>query len=82
MAVYALLAAGESPTDPKLKPAITWLLKADLVGVYALTFRCLALSMLPPDPAVRQVLKHDGEVLMRSMLTNGPPISPADTTSA
>src|SRR5687767_10474463 len=39
IAVYALLAAGESPQDPKVKKAIDYLLKQEMKGVYAVGIR-------------------------------------------
>src|SRR4051794_15422454 len=39
LAVYGLLAAGEDPQSPKLKPAIEWLKKAQLGGTYAVGIR-------------------------------------------
>jgi len=39
IATYALLAAGESPQDQRLKPAIDWLLQAQMNGTYAVAQR-------------------------------------------
>src|SRR5687768_6425697 len=47
LAVYALLAAGESRQDPRLVPAIAYLKKTDTTGVYALGMRCQLWLMLP-----------------------------------
>src|SRR4051812_42278780 len=40
LVAYALLAAGESPQNPKLKSAIDFLLKQEPKGVYTLGIRC------------------------------------------
>ena len=40
LAVLALLAGGESPQSDKLAPAVQFLMKADIIGTYALGVRC------------------------------------------
>ncbi len=46
LAVFALLSAGESPSDPRMVKAINFLKQADIVGVYSLGLRCEVWSML------------------------------------
>jgi hypothetical protein len=57
--VYALLAAGEDPQDPKLAPSIAWLKKAEIIGTYALAMRCQVWSLLPHTPEIRSLAKLD-----------------------
>jgi len=47
LAVYALLAAGESYQDPRLARAIAWLQEQKVNGTYALGLRCHVWSQLP-----------------------------------
>jgi hypothetical protein len=67
VATYALLSSGESPQDAKLKPAIEFLKKADLVGVYALGMRAQVWQFLPPGVEVRTLAKRDFMKLMEIM---------------
>ena len=67
IAVYALLAAGESPQDPKLKKAIDYLLKQEMKGVYAVGIRLNVWHLLPPRPEVRQAMHRDAQYLMNAM---------------
>ena len=63
LAVYALLASGEDPNDPKLAPSIKWLKSADMVGVYAISMRCQVWFMLPRTPETRKLALADREKL-------------------
>jgi hypothetical protein len=63
LAVYALLAAGESPQDPRLVPAIKFLMTADLKGTYALGMRAQLYTFLPPSKEVQQAAQADAERL-------------------
>lgn len=47
MAVYALITAGESYQDPRIKKAIKWLAENEITGTYALGVRCHVWSHLP-----------------------------------
>jgi hypothetical protein len=64
---YALLASGESPQDPKLKPAIDFLKKADIIGVYALGMRAQVWLFLPPSVETKTLAKRDFQKLMEIM---------------
>jgi hypothetical protein len=72
MAVYALVASGESPADPRLARALTFLRNAHLVGTYALAMRCEAWSVLPQDPVNRLRAKADADALLHGMITGSP----------
>jgi hypothetical protein len=63
LAVYALLAAGEDPNDPKLAPSIKWLKTADMIGVYAISMRCQVWFMLPRTPETRKLAQADRDRL-------------------
>jgi hypothetical protein len=71
LAVYALLASGQDPRDPRLEKAIQWMLKAELVGTYALSMRCMALSFLPATAENRKHLARDASVLVSMMKSEG-----------
>jgi hypothetical protein len=63
VAVYALLAAGEDPNDPKLAPSIEWLKKADIVGTYALSMRCQVWLLMPRTPITHKLAEADKQRL-------------------
>ena len=71
LAVFALLVAGDSPQDPRLVRAVDFLMKADLIGTYALGIRAQVLQMLPPTPQTRTVMKRDLQKLLGMMKTQG-----------
>lgn len=64
---YALLASGESPQEAKLKPAIDFLKKADIIGIYALGMRAQVWLFLPPTAETKQLAKRDFQKLMEIM---------------
>ncbi|HQY87556.1 MAG TPA: hypothetical protein PK402_02785, partial [Tepidisphaeraceae bacterium] len=59
LATYALLAAGQSPNDPRLQPAIEFLRTAKIEGYYALGLRAQVWLFLPPTPANREAARRD-----------------------
>ncbi len=67
LVVLALLSSGESPQDPRLKPAIDFLLKTRTEGVYALGLRCQVWSLIPSTPASREAMQRDSRILLTSM---------------
>jgi hypothetical protein len=67
VATCALLAAGESPQDARIKSAVDFLLKAEISGIYAMGFRCQVWAMLPPDPRVKQAAARDKQVLLAAV---------------
>jgi hypothetical protein len=71
LAVYALLSAGQSRTDPRIASAIEYLEKTQTTGVYALGMRCQVWLMLPPTPEVRQAMTSDARVLLQSVKRTG-----------
>ena len=72
LAVLALLAAGESPQDARLAPAVEFLMKADIVGTYALGIRCQVLLLLPETPQTKALMNRDVTKLV-GMMKRKPP---------
>ncbi len=65
LATYALLAAGESPQDPRMKQAIDFLSKADIVGSYALGIRAAVWESLGRNnPKIQALAKNDAKLLL------------------
>jgi len=73
-AVYALLAAGESPQEPRLAKGIEFLKKADITGVYAIGVRSQVWLHLPPSAETRRLAKRDAEYLINQLNVAGPGI--------
>lgn len=71
IAVYALLAAGENPQDPKLKPAIDFLEKANIQGTYGLGLSAQVWNLIPGTPAVKAVAAHDVRMLDQGLIRKG-----------
>jgi hypothetical protein len=67
IATYALLASGESPQDARLQPAIEFLRKAEIAGVYALGMRAQVWTFLPASAENREAVRRDAELLIRGM---------------
>lgn len=67
LCVYALLMAGEKPTDPRLKQAVDFLRTADIKGVYALGVRCQVWLNLPEKDENRVSMRRDALALMGSV---------------
>lgn len=70
LAVYALLSAGESPQDPRLKTAIDFLFDADIKGVYALAMRLQVCNKLPLSDRIKKVVARDAQ-LIGTMMHDG-----------
>ena len=66
IATYALLAAGESPQDARIRSAVEWLKKADIKGVYALGMRLQVWNFLPKTE-VRVLIEHDAKLLLLAL---------------
>ena len=68
MAVYALLAAGENPQEPRLAKAIDWLLEKEFNGTYAVGLRAQVWQFLPekhPRRAqIRAAIRRDLQILL------------------
>ncbi|MDQ3441262.1 MAG: DUF4159 domain-containing protein, partial [Planctomycetota bacterium] len=71
IAVYALLAAGESPQDERLAKGIEFLKKADLGGVYALALRAQVYQLLPSTPELKGLITKDANTLRPMLKTKG-----------
>ena len=69
LALYALLAAGESPREPRLAKTVEFVKTAKITGTYAAGVRMLALSYLPMDPAVKAAVGDEAQLLLRSVKT-------------
>ena len=68
LATYALLASGENPQEPKIKEAIAFLEKADIIGIYGLGIRCQVWLMLPPSPKTRAMANHDARLILEGVI--------------
>ena len=64
LVVYALLAAGEDPNNPKLKQGIEWVRTADIRGVYALGMRAQIWLYLPRNQQNRLSMERDASLLV------------------
>jgi hypothetical protein len=71
LVLYALLSAGEKPSDPKLARAVEFLKNTDTTGTYALGVRCQVWLMLPQTPDVKARMQKDAQVLLRTPKTQG-----------
>jgi len=71
LVTYALLAAGESPQNPKLKSAIDFLLKQKPPGIYTLGLRCNVWFLLPQTPEVKEAFHADALALQQAMKIKG-----------
>lgn len=71
IATFALLEAGEKPTDPRLAKAIAFLRTADLRSVYSIGLRCMVFAKLPPTPENLGVLRADADRILASAIPEG-----------
>ena len=71
ISTYALLASGESHTNPKLKKAIENLAVMEIKGVYALGMRAQIYPYLPQTPPVRQAIMRDAKLLGDALKLTG-----------
>ena len=71
LCVWSLIVAGEDPRSPQLKPAVDWLKKAKITGVYAVGTRCQVWRLLPQTPEVKSLARADAEELTRGLNTTG-----------
>ncbi len=78
LAVYALLAAGESPQDERLAKGVEFLKKADLVGVYAIALRAQVYSLLPATLELKRLITKDAGTLRRMIKSKGDAIGMFD----
>ena len=68
LAVYALLSAGESPTDPRIEKALAYLKKTPSAGSYAIGFRANVYAMLPPTPDTKRLMAAEASWLKSAMI--------------
>jgi hypothetical protein len=71
LAVLALLAAGDVPQSDQLVKPIDFLMKADLIGTYAIGCRMQVMMLLPETPETKAVMRRDVERLMHMMRRKG-----------
>ena len=71
LATYALLAAGESPQDPRVTKAVNFLKGADITGTYSLGIRCQVWNHLPPSPEMRALARRDAGLLIGTLNQGG-----------
>lgn len=68
LCTYALLAAGESPNDPRIKAAVKFLKHVDLIGVYAVAMRLQVWLLIPHDSSELKALIHkDADFLLNGV---------------
>ena len=70
-ALLALLAAGESPQDPRIQKAAQWVGQADIIGVYALSMRMQVYPYLRPTQQVRDWARRDAELMYKALKDEG-----------
>jgi hypothetical protein len=71
MATYALLAAGESPQDPRVAKAIKWLDNAEFIGTYAMAMKLQIWNYIERlSPAQKDVLRKDATLLLNGVKTD------------
>jgi hypothetical protein len=72
MATYALLAAGESPQDPRVARAIAWLDKAQVMGTYAMGMKLQIWNYIErPTAQQKDVLSKDATRLLQAVHVGG-----------
>lgn len=71
LCTFALLEAGEKPSEPRLARAVDFLKRADIVGIYALGIRTMVWSRLPQTPEVKRLLQEDVKRLAGSTIREG-----------
>jgi hypothetical protein len=77
LATYALLAAGESPNTPRIKAAVDFLERADMVGIYSIAMRCQVWLLIPhQSPQIKALIRRDAETLLAGV--NSGTLNPAN----
>ena len=71
LATYALLDAGESWRDPRVRNAVEWLNKAPMVGTYAVALRAQCWQYLPQSQGVKNAAQRDCSMLLGGMKAKG-----------
>src|SRR5688572_23643810 len=77
MVTYALLAAGESPQDPRMKQTIDWLVKNEIIGTYAMGMKLQIWNYMEHlSEEQKQSLRKDATLLMNAIKVVG--VKPGD----
>jgi len=71
IATYAMLAAGEKPTEPRIVSAVEFLRKSEITGVYALGMRAQVWLFLPKTPENVNAAKRDAKLLVQGIQKQG-----------
>ncbi len=71
ISTYALLASGESPKEPKLKPAIDFLKHANIQSTYGLGISAQVWTLLPQTPDTRAVITRTARMLDLGLIKKG-----------
>ncbi|MDB5172264.1 MAG: Prenyltransferase and squalene oxidase repeat protein [Phycisphaerales bacterium] len=72
IATYALLAAGEPRTDPRVASGIEFLKHAEMKGIYAVGLRCQVWLLLGEDRSIKPFLRRDADILLGTLYKKGP----------
>lgn len=68
LCTYALLASGESPNNPRIKLAVEFLKRADIVGTYAVAMRCQVWLLIPHNTdQMKLLIRKDADFLFRGL---------------
>ncbi len=67
LSLYALLAAGEPYSDPRIRRGVEWMMQAEMKGVYAVAMRLNGMWYLPRN-LVRDRVRDDVSFLLRSQI--------------
>src|SRR5258706_2686258 len=71
LATYALLDAGESWKDKRIRDALEWLNKAPMIGTYAVALRAQVWQYLPQTKGVKEAAQRDCGMLLSGMKAKG-----------
>ncbi len=71
IAVYSLLAAGESDQSPVLKKSIKWLMDTDMRGLYCVGLRSQVWNLIPESKERNAARDRDKTFLLNAMIEQG-----------
>jgi hypothetical protein len=71
LCVYALLAAGEKPNDPRMVKALEFLRTAPAVGYYGIGVRANVWLNLPQTEPNKQAMARDAKLLLNGVIRQG-----------
>jgi hypothetical protein len=71
VSTYALLAAGNKHNDPRLMPAIQFLLNSKIVGIYAKGMQVQIFNYMPSTKETRDAAKREAGLLIGALGTKG-----------